>query len=238
MDRTFSALLALTVIGCVAGAGGLGYLWYTDMAYRTSFTGSYDYTVTISTTATLLNATFFMPVPADANGTSAVFETAGAGRIDGAPADWSFSPYGTIKTAMLKLEARDIVPIREGSAVLPYVIRVNVTGKKAVETGDPIGRGAALRPVKAVTSSSCSSGDTGAATCTAYRGSVFADYDTAPDTRVTVEIAVVGRNSWAIFEPAANEYRERLVVVMTGPQHQWQQADGAVAAGIGVPLPA
>ncbi len=236
MDRTFSLLLTLTVIGCVAAAGGLGYVWYTDMAYQASITGSYRYTVAISTTGTLLNATFFLPVPADANGTSAVFETAGAGMIDGAPTGWSFSPYGTRNTAMLKLEARDIVPIREGSTVLPYVIRVNASGKKAIETGDPIGRGAALRPVTDARASSCTLTNTG--NCTEYSGSIFADYDTAPDTRVTVEIAVDGLNSWTIFGPAQNEYHELLVVELIGPQHRWQQADGDIAAGIGSPLPA
>jgi hypothetical protein len=118
------------------------------------------------------------------------------------------------------------------------VIRVNASGTKVVETEDPIGRGTALRPVTAVEASTCTPNDTGADNCTTYAGSIFADYDTAPNTQVTIEIAVTGQNRWTIFEPAKNEYHEQLVVEMTGPQHRWQQASGSVAAGIGTPLPA
>ena len=92
-----------------------------------------------------------------------------------------------------------------------------------------------FRPVQALTGGECPaeiSAWTGAQ-CASYTTSLYADYTTSPETLMTMQAYVTGRNTWTIFEPRSNEYHSGVIIVMKGSHKGWTAMDGILSSGIG-----
>jgi hypothetical protein len=76
-------------------------------------------------------------------------------------------------------------------------------------------------------------GVTSTSACYIYQSSIYADYSALPDARVTISSDITGKNTWKIFEPAENEYRASISVLMFGDHHGWIAAKGFLETGIG-----
>ena len=76
-------------------------------------------------------------------------------------------------------------------------------------------------------------GATDKSACYNYQGSIYADYSAFPDARVTISSDITGKNTWKIVEPAKNEYRASISVLMFGDHHGWTAAKGFLETGIG-----
>jgi hypothetical protein len=62
---------------------------------------------------------------------------------------------------------------------------------------------------------------------------VYAEYQTAAETIVTITSSVTGKNSWTVFEPRSNEYHTDVSLSMNGEHHGWAVLDGELTTGFG-----
>jgi len=62
---------------------------------------------------------------------------------------------------------------------------------------------------------------------------LYAKYDAAPDTAVTIHAEVTGTNDWKVFQPGHNEYRNAFDVALTGISPGWTSAPTTLESGIG-----
>lgn len=234
MDRIITITLCLFVIILMPFAGITGYTAYVETAYRTSITGNYTYACTITTDAPLYNVTFFLPVPADPAGNSPMVSALSSRTMEGLPDAWEPTLFDTGKATMLKLTAPAILPPAGTPAPGPFTVTFSSASslRSAIVTADPVASGVMFRPVQALVSSTCPPAYQDAQ-CSSYTTSLYADYDTAPDTTVTIVSSVSGENRWKIFEPRSNEYHTGISLTMKGEQHGWTIAPGTLAAGIG-----
>jgi hypothetical protein len=237
MDRVMKITLALFFIILAAFIGMVAYNGYVDTAYRNTFFGNYSYTCTISTDAPLSNVTFFIPVPADREGNSPVVSAFSSHTVNGIPAEWQTALYDTGKSTMIKVEVPAIVPPEGTTASNPYtlVLSSEASSRNPIDTKNPVDKSAMFRPVQALTARECPQEiSTGAgAQCTSYTTSLYADYTTSPDTIMTIQASITGRNTWTIFEPRSNEYRTVVITVMKGSHKGWVAMDGILSSGAG-----
>ncbi len=91
----------------------VSFQMYVEHTYRASLNSTYSYTCTITTSSTLSNVTFFIPVPADTRGNSPVVERFSTGDVGGLPDDWTVTLFDTGKATMVRITTPGIVTPRK-----------------------------------------------------------------------------------------------------------------------------
>ncbi|MCX6692778.1 MAG: hypothetical protein NTW33_12215 [Methanoregula sp.] len=238
MDKIIKIAAGLFIIIIVLFGSIASYNAFVEKAYRESLKSSYSYTCNISTDSVLTNVTLFIPVPSDTAGNSPIIERFSVRGIEGIPPTWKTTLMGSNKGTYVEIKTPVISTVRNGTGnnENPIHLSLEIIAPRAVSTGSPQDTIALFRPVQDLTKTECIDG-TGARTengvCYNFVTPVYADYASSPDARVTINSEIVGRNEWRIFDPAKNEYRSSISVVMVGEQHGWTRANGFLKTGIG-----
>jgi hypothetical protein len=235
MDKIIRITLGLLLVILIGFVSLVSFQLYVEHAYRSSLTGTYTYTCTITTGSPLTNVTLFIPVPADPGGNSPVVAGFSAGTIGGIPAGWNVTLYDTGKATLAKITVPSITLPEGTGPAQPLVIRMSadLRSATAIDTRDPVNNSAMFRPVGSPGQVSCAPGPAGPV-CHRYVTSLYADYQAAPDASVTISATLVGRNSWYIFGPGTNEYDTAVSLQMVGPHQGWATMSGTLTDHIGM----
>jgi hypothetical protein len=62
---------------------------------------------------------------------------------------------------------------------------------------------------------------------------MYAEYQTAAPTIVTITSSVTGKNSWNVFGSRSNEYHTEVSLKLKGEHHGWAVLDGELTTGSG-----
>ena len=231
MDRIIRFTIGLLLVVLIVSVAVFSYQAFVERAYRTSLSGTYSYTCTVTTGSPLSNVTLFIPVPADPSGNSPVVAGFSGRDIAGIPDDWEVTLYDTGKATMLKVTTPVISPAT-GPATI--AMAAEFASGTVIDTQDPLNTSAVFRPVGVLRQIPCPPNWTrGSPACYHYTTSLYADYDTAPGATVTISETLVGRNTWHIFEPGSNAYETAVSLEMKGEQHGWSTMSGTLADHIG-----
>lgn len=236
MDRIIRITLCIFIVIFIAFAGMLAYTAYTESAYRDTLSGTYTYSCTLTTDASLYNVTIFIPVPVDRNGNSPMASAFSNRSMNGVPADWETTLFDTGKSTLLKVVTPAIIPPEGTTASNPYTITFSsvAVSRTPVDTRDPVEKSAMFRPVQALEENTCTQEPAGGSSrCFTYTTAVYADYQTSPGTSVTISSAVTGKNTWNIFGPHSNEYHTDISTRMDGENHGWAVLKGRLSGGTG-----
>ncbi len=235
MDKIIRLSLGLLLVILIASVSVFSYQVFVEKAYRTSLSGSYSYTCTITTDSPLSNVTLFIPVPADPSGNSPVVAGFSARDIAGIPDDWQVTLYDTGKATMVKITTPVITP-SPGTGPATIRIAADLTSDAVIDTRDPLNNSALFRPAGEIRQIPCAPGPAirGSPVCYRYVTSMYADYDAAPGAMVNITETLGGRNTWHIFEPGSNEYETAVSLQMSGEQHGWSTMSGTLADHIGM----
>ena len=239
MDKIFKVVLGLFIIVLVLFVSIVSYMTYTDTMYRNSLSSNYQYTCTISTDGILSNVTLFLPVPEDTHGDSPVIAQISSQDISGVPANWNLTLFDTGKGTLLQVVAPVIGRFPAKGSAQPAVVTlvVNVSSPALIDTDSPVAHATVFRPVQGIQTVACPAGDAataGSPSCYQYHTSIYADYTAAPTASLAISASITGTNSWTIFSPASNEYRNTISVpTLYGENHGWVTTLGGIEAGIG-----
>ena len=230
MDKTLKITTAVLIVGIIGFAAFIGWNWFAQNAYRSSHTGTFSYTLNITTDSPLTNVTFFIPVPEDKGGNSPIVSQFSSHSISGIPRDWDTTLYSTGKSTLVKITAQHITPPAGTTPRQPYEISFSVANvsPKEIDTTSPVETGVMFKPAEDLTAIPCANG-----TCYRYGIPVYADYTASPGAIVTIASTLSGRNDWKLIEPAFNEYHAAFTLRLTGENHGWSTASGTLTAGIG-----
>jgi hypothetical protein len=214
------------------------YNAFVEKVYRESLKSSYSYTCAISTDFVLTNVTLFIPVPSDTAGNSPIIERFSVRGIKGTPPTWKTTLLGSNKGTYVEIKTPVISMVRNGTGKNENLIQLSleIIAPRTISTGSPQDNSVLFRPVQDLAKTECGDGTDARAqkgVCYDFVTPVYADYGTSPVARVTIHSEIVGRNEWKIFDPAKNEYRSSISVVMVGEQHGWTRANGFLKTGIG-----
>jgi hypothetical protein len=245
MDKIIKISLSLFIVIIIAFTSVVAYQVTTETAYLNSLTSSYSYKFTITTDSKLSNITLFIPVPADHKGYSPIVAGYSAGNIAGIPDEWTVILYDTGKATMVRIVTPAINPPAGTSAANPFTLTLSSDMKSGtiINTREPINNSAMFYPVRDLQTGTCLPAvpaGKGTPQCYRYTTSLYAEYEAAPDASVNVTSAIVGKNSWKIFERGSNEYVTATSLQMTGSRHGWETMTGTITSGIGsydTPLP-
>jgi len=239
MDKIIKITLGLFILILILFVAVVSYTGYIDITYRNSLTGTYAYTCTITTDSVLSNVTLFLPVPAELKGSSPLDIQISGQHVAGVPKDWTITLYDTGKATLLKVSAPKIgQPAVNGSAQPTVImIAVNASSHSLIDTRSPVENAAVFRPVQSIHTVACPASDvTSESTpiCSEYLTSTYADYTAAPSASVSISASLEATNSWTIFAPESNGYKNRIYVLMQGDNHGWETTKGWLESGIGV----
>jgi hypothetical protein len=231
LDKIIRITLGLFMIIFIIFLSVVSFQLYVEHTYRASLNSTYSYTCTITTSSTLSDVTFFIPVPADTRGNSPVVERFSTRDIGGLPYDWTVTLFDTGKATMVRITTPGIVTPPETSREKPFSISLSseLTSGTLIDTREPLANSALFRPARDVREVYCppdNSSLPGTPLCYHYNTSLYADYRALPDTRVSLISSITGRNSWEIFEPGSNEYTSRISLEMVGAKHGWETVSG------------
>jgi hypothetical protein len=232
MDKIIRLTLGLLLVILIASVCVFSYQVFVEKAYRTSLSGTYSYTCTLTTDSPLSNVTLFIPVPADRSGSSPVVAGFSSRDIAGIPDDWNIALYDTGKATMVKVTTPSISP-KAGPATI--AMAADFASGIMIDTRDPLNNSALFRPVGEMKQIPCAPDrPRGSPACYHYVTSLYAEYDAAPGATVTISETLVGRNTWNIFEPGSNEYETAVSLQMKGEQHGWSTMSGTLTDHIGM----
>jgi hypothetical protein len=245
MDKIIKISLCLLIVILIAFTSVVAYQVATETEYLNSLTSSYSYKFTITTDSKLSNVTLFIPVPADPKGYSPIVAGYSARNIAGIPDDWTVTLYDTGKATMVRIVTPEIHPPAGTSAANPstFTLSSDMISGTIINTREPINNSAMFYPVRSLQTVTCSPAvPAGKETpqCYRYTTSLYAEYEAAPDASVNVTSAIIGKNSWKIFEDGSNEYVTATSLQMTGSRHGWETMTGTLITAIGsydTPLP-
>ncbi len=236
MDKIISITLCVFVIILAAFAGFFVYYTYVDASYRNTFSGTYSYTCTVTTDAPLYNVTFFIPVPVDPAGNSPMVSAFSINTMNGVPQTWDTTLFDTGKSTLLKITVPAVNPPQGTTVSHPstVVFSSETASPSPVDTLNPVEKSLMFRPVLDLKERACSQERAGGSTrCFTYTTAVYAEYQTAAETIVTITSAVTGKNSWTVFEPRSNEYHTDVSLSLKGEHHGWAMLDGELMTGFG-----
>jgi hypothetical protein len=239
MDKIIKVTLGLFVVILVIFVSVVSYTAYIDMTYRNSLTGTYVYNCTITTNTVLSNVTLFLPVPADMTGNSPVISQISRQQVTGVPDDWTLTLFDTGKATLLKISAPRIGQnaVNGNAQATSITFEVNAASHTLIDTRLPVGNAAVFRPVQEITTVACPAGDAsagGTPECSEYLTSTYADYTAAPSASVSISASLEATNTWTIFAPESNGYKNRIDLLMHGDNHGWVTTRGWLESGIGV----
>jgi len=231
MDKIIRLTLGLLLVILIASVCVFSYQAFVEQAYRTSLSGTYSYTCTLTTDSPLSNVTLFIPVPADPSGSSPVVAGFSSRDIAGIPDDWTIALYDTGKATMVKVTTPSIA----GTGPATIAMAADFASGTLIDTRDPLNNSAMFRPVGEIRQIPCSPDTTrGSPACYYYGTSLYAEYDAAPGATVTISETLLGRNTWTIFGPGSNGYETAVSLEMKGEQHGWSPMSGTLTDHIGM----
>jgi hypothetical protein len=236
MDRIIRITFCVFIVIFAPFAGMLAYTAYSESAYRSTLSGTYIYSCTITTDAPLYNVTLFIPVPVDRNGNSPMASEFSNRTMKGVPAEWETTLFDTGKSTLLKIVTPAIIPPEGTTASRPYTITFSseTASRSPIDTLNPVEKSAMFRPVQALRGNACPQEPAGGNTrCFTYTTAMYANYQTSAGTSVTITSAVTGKNTWKILEPRSNEYHTDIITRMTGESHGWAVSGGRLSSGTG-----
>lgn len=238
MDKIIRFTLGLLLVILIAFISVFSYQLYVEHAYRSSLTGTYTYSCTITTDSPLSNVTLFIPVPADTGGNSPVVAAFSAGTVGGIPAGWKVTLYDTGKATLVKITTPSIT-LPEGTGMarpLEFRMSADLPGVSAIDTRDPVNTSAMFRPVAGIEQVPCAPGSVrpGSPVCHTYVTPLYAEYEAAPDASVNISATLTGRNTWYIFGPGSNEYDTSVSLQLVGAHSGWATMNGTLADHIGM----
>jgi hypothetical protein len=246
MDRIIKITLSVFIIVLVAFVAMISYGWFVENTYRSSLTSTYTYACTISTDSALHNATFFIPVPSLTSGNSPIIARISGHEVTGVPPSWKTELYDTGKGVLVKVTVPELAVPAGTSAKNPYAVTMSteIVSDTPIDTANPMANSPLIRPVyrpvQDLSSASCmDNGSNGSgARCYDYQTSLFTSYSADPNAAVSIRSTLVAKNSWNVFEPASNEYRNDYSVLLYGEQKGWTAIQVTLEDGIGAVPPA
>ena len=137
---------------------------------------------------------------------------------------------------MVKVTTPAIIPPAGTTEANPFTITISsdTTLRSAIETRDPVADGVMFLPVQDLSAIPCPGGSGGPGSrCFSYTTSLYADYTSAADARVTITSSVDGKNAWKIFEQRSNEYHTGIRITLQGASHGWVVPEGGLSESIG-----
>lgn len=234
MDRTLTVVLAVLAVAAAIFLVVFSLTVYMGITYRDTLTSTYDYRMNIASDTGIGNVTLYIPVPGRLSGNSAVLEEIGESRLTGLPAGWVVTLLGTEKVNFLELTAREIPASPPGS---PYLLSLRIQVKGPIGTESDGLNGLVLAPLAAKEPVACPAmaGDqvSGQTECRAYQGTAYADFTGPPGANLRFSLSLTGRNSWDVFGPSSNSYRDDLQMSFSGDERGWKKGDGLLVTGLG-----
>jgi hypothetical protein len=231
-DRILRVFIILLTISFIMMAGPFILTSMQDKLYNSTRDSELQYTLTITSTSSLSGVTLFVPLPADAKGTSPVIEAIGTGNQDAACAGWHESIFGANNESYLKLWT-DSLTCPSGTSEITCVITI-VVPSPALHTRNPLRYDYTLRPIQDLIMVPCKEDPMcGHPLCFQYQSLVYASYNTSPGTNVTLQATLSGINRWSILQEYQNGYTNTLSSVLYGPVQGWFTAEGRMVTSCG-----
>ncbi|MDD1678958.1 MAG: hypothetical protein LUO93_07255 [Methanomicrobiales archaeon] len=231
-DRVLRVLIAVLVILFAVTAGPFLVCSIQQKMYQATLSSELRYTLTITTSSTLSAATLFIPLPTDSAGASPVSELIGTGNASMVFAGWQTSIFGANNESYLKLST-DLLPGPMVGTASTYNFTL-IAPAPVLNTRDPVRYDYTLFPKQDLTAIRCEPIYVGeGAVCYRYQSLIFASYNTSPEARVEVRVALSGSNRWEILREYLNEYTDSTLVVLYGPVEGWHTAEGWMVISIG-----
>lgn len=251
--RWILLLIPLIILG--AGVGWIIFLF--GHGARESEGHDYQYSITLSYTTTIENATFLLPVP-EMNGTSLLADMLVNGNGYGVPADWNLSLETVNGTPLLAIRAARMVPdyheppiplepgespagtplltateySEETPVLIPKTIGATLRTDVPVDTRNPLAREPVFFPGGQFTPRP--------KTTPPYEGvesihpvRLYVSYTADHPVSVSLVARVSGTNSIWRGGWTFNTY-EDLVIVEAGNRTGWLEADAILVSGEGV----
>ena len=239
MDKIIKITLGAFIIILIGFISVIFMNVYIGNAYLASLSGTYSYTLTLTTDSALSNVTLFIPVPENRTGNSLVIAALSAGNVTGIPGSWTSTLFDTGKTTLVKITAPAITPPAGTTPENPFsiTISVNASSRDHVETRDPVDSGVIFRPVYYLKEGTCPAGSPAASVgkqCDSYETTMYADYLSSPNASVSISSDLAGENNWNTFGPHSNGYKTGISVTLSGENHGWTMANGVLTTGIGI----
>jgi len=235
MDKILKSLVVIFIVLFILLAGPFIYGGALGKVYTSSLKSTLEYSIQISTNVLLQNATFFVSLPTNMNGTSPILVTMGRGNVTGASIPWTYSLYGLRNDSMLKIWADTIPPPKKGTAEITYSLRVAAQADTVLDNSQPQVKSYVLKPKNNMKEVRCDGATQGQGNphCYEYQGVVYASYETNPEANVTISLMLTGVNTWKILQDYRNEYSDNLSVTISGPGKGWYIGKGLLTTGIG-----
>lgn len=231
MRARYKIIIAFLVFLVISA--GLLNLWIEQRnkeMYEDSFRGNINYNVYITTDEILQNVTLYVPLPVH-NNTSSVGQNILETNFNGGDPSWEYELVYTEHGLMLSLKNKEVKPPTRLYFSADFGTMISMDHE--LNTKKPIGNEMTLMPKYELTSV-----DTGKywhfGDVYTYKSSIYAKYDTVPDTNVDISISMDGRNSWWILGWQFNDYAEIIEIQLSGPQNGWTNAYGEIVAGEGI----
>jgi len=232
--------------------------WQFDQGTRQSERHTYFYTIDLSSTSTIENVTFFLPVP-ELNATPVLITSLLNGTAYGVSPDWNLSVARQNGTPVLAIRAARMVPeyhgypiaIEPGTTVLPttlvpgheyssdtpilmpVTIAVMETGGSVIDTRTPFGHEPLFFPDGTFTPGSC---DMPGCDGLVYDHPVpvYVSYTSEQPVVISFRVSVTGSNSIWRGGWLSNTYSDSVFVEVTNGTQGWIAGEGKLQTAEGV----
>jgi hypothetical protein len=222
-------------------------------SYQQSLSSSYRYSIAIEGAGTITNATFIVPLPFSEGGPEIGDEIV-AGNLSGVPEGWQLAVLTSEDAHMLRISFEEYtfeaVPLpepvdedetdspagpKEAGRAIPVRMEVSLPTAPHIDTRDPLGNEPLLYPKSDITPTACPfpSPASQAPECFGYQTSLLALYDAPPGCELTLEVGLVGENTWWVGGWSGNTYRDQVLVTLSPRVEGWREVSGSLVTGEG-----
>jgi len=238
MDKIIKITVGLFIVIFVLFVSVISYNTFIKYSFESSLESTYNYKCIISTYTALTNVTLFIPIPVNNAGYSPIVEHFSMKDVKGIPGEWKTTLLGSNKGTMVKIQASIIKPVNNSinSNEYRFEFSINEKAGHVIDTQKPQDNDIVFRPLRDLKVINCPSTSLGGI-CYNFQSSIYADYSTTPNARISIDSDIVGKNEWAIFNPASNEYRTSISMLSFGENHGWVVTNGSLETNIGSKFP-
>lgn len=236
MDRIVKITLGLFLVILVVFVSVGSYPLIINYAYKSSLSSTYSYSCSITTDTPLTNVTLFIPLPVKASGSSPVVERIGKNDVSGIPHDWDAVIYGDEQATFLKITTGRIGDLSSAGSPENITLNVRVKSPDLIDTRAPLKNDAVFRPVQDSHGAECPvlpANVTFTPSCSEYTTTLYARYDAPQSGTVTIRGDLDAVNTWSVFHPDYNEYRNSFTATLSGNASGWVPAPAWIESGIG-----
>jgi hypothetical protein len=231
-DRMLRIITAFLAIVFVVLAGPFLAFSAQERIYHSTRESRLVYTLTLTSSSTLTDVTFFIPLPTDGEGMSPVIQLLGAGNQSNLLDGSQTSIYGANNESYLKISTERL-PIPSDDGGMTYSFTVTAVSP-AMNTRLPLQYDYTLLPKQNLLSIPCGPDlSRDQSRCFTYEGRIYASYYAPSDVRVEIRAEVLGTNRWRILQEYWNEYCDGLSLQVEGPISGWQPAEGYLVTSKG-----